>query len=172
MKRTICLILSAVLLFGLCACSQDRDNFQQPVIFYYTHPEELISFNSEEGVVSSEMREGKNYTNDLQGLLDLYLCGPVSDELRSPFPAGVNVQTMVPEGNTLQITLSPEFAKLTGLDLTIACACLSMTVLELTEYEAVRIDAADALLDESNSITMTWDSLLRLDIANVQEDAA
>lgn len=172
MKRAICLILSMALLLCLYACKQKEDAYQAPVSFYYTYPEDLITFNSENGVIAFETREAKDYANDLQGLFDLYLKGPKSDGLLSPFPDGVSIQSVTEEGNTLLLTLSPEFAKLSGLDLTIACACLSMTALDMTEFEAVKMSVDGGLLDGSSSVTMTRESLLRLDAAAAQEDAA
>ena len=172
MKRLTCFVLAAVAIFSLSACNQSNVDFENPVNFYYIYPTEQISFNSSEGVIGYEIREAKSFVDNLQKLLDIYLKGPESNTMQSPFPANVHIDTIELQDNVLLITLSPEFTKLTGLDLTIACACLSMTVLELVECDAVKINVFDELLDGNNSITMTRESILLLDAASLLEDVS
>jgi len=67
------------------------------------------------------------------------------------------------DGLTAKIVLCDEFATLKGLDLTIACACLSRTVIALTGCHEVIISAESMQLDGKNFITLSRDSYLLLD---------
>jgi len=49
------------------------------------------------------------------------------------------------------------------LDLTIACACLTATVCDMTGVQSVTIQTENRLLDGNKSITMTWENILLLD---------
>lgn len=158
MKKAICLIL---VIFLLCGCGKDKSEIKTPVNFYYTNTE--IHYNSLNGVLSAEVRDGTGYKENLVGLLDLYFAGPLSDEFISPFPAGTITMSIFREGAQLNVELSNEFAELEGLDLTIACACLTKTAAELTGCEVVRIYATDNALDGNPSITMSASDLLMLD---------
>ena len=65
--------------------------------------------------------------------------------------------------NSALVILNDATARLTGLDLTIACACLTATVCDMTGVQMVTIKAETQLLDGNKSITMQRDHLLLLD---------
>lgn len=158
MKKLMCMFLA--LLF-LCGCSRNKANIQTPVNFYY--PNADVSYNSPDAVLSAEVREGAGYTNDLVQLLNLYLAGPLSDEFKSPFPAGTAAMRAFLADTTLTVELSTEFAELKGLDLTIACACLTKTAIALTGCNRTRIYVSDAKLDGNSYIILDAGDLLLID---------
>ena len=73
------------------------------------------------------------------------------------------------ENGTVYVTLSPEITLLTGVDLTMACGCLTLTILSLTEAQQVQIRSVSGLLDGQRSITMDKNTLLLLDGAGKGE---
>lgn len=161
MKRSICFGLCICLVLCLIACRNNREDIQQPVSFYYRT--ELVEFNAQDGIIASEIREAKYFKGDLEKLLNQYLKGPISNELRSPFPAAVSVEALTEADGVYYITLSQEFYALTGLELSMACACLTMTVMAQTQCASVTISVKDGLLDGNESITMGADNLLLID---------
>lgn len=161
MKRARCLLAVAVILFSLCACGNTGNDFDAPVEFYY--PCVKVTYGASDSVISSEIREGQGYTEDLYALLELYFRGPESPALRSPFPDDLILEAAEINGSRLLITLSPSFAELTGSELTIACACLTMTALKLADIDSVEILAEDTLLDGNRSIIMDESCILLLD---------
>ncbi len=158
MKKLICLLLVVLL---LCGCSKNKDEVKTPVDFYYINAE--IHYDSPAGVISAEVRDSTGYKDNLVGLLDLYLAGPSSDEFISPFPNGTVTMRAIRDETTVNIELSKAFAGLKGLDLTIACACLTRTVSELTGCSAVKIYVADTMLEGNDSITMDANEIILLD---------
>ena len=166
MKRVISILLIFVLAFSLAACVYEEEpELVDPVNFYYLRvqdPENLYH-GTADSVVLAEQREAFGVRDFLTVLLERYLSGPTSEGLVSPFPAGTKLKAWELSGNMLTLTLSNEIAQLSGMDLTLACACLTVTCLELTDAEAVQIRAESATFGSKASITMTRNDLVLLD---------
>lgn len=151
MKRSlgVCLLLC---LF-LCGCGMER--MKEPVTFYYLKSNyEYFSCN---GVIDREEREAAGHREDLSYLLALYLMGPTEEELRSPLPRGVWILAAAQEARQITIQLSDTLENMSDLDYSLACACLSMTCLDMTDAERVTIISGD------RSVTMGWDTLTLYD---------
>lgn len=161
MKRIACFLFALMLLFSICACSADDSNIQVPAVFFYCA--ETVSYNSETGVIDSEVRETESFHGDLRSILNHYLQGPKSQQLNSPFPDGSCVEWLNQVGTEITLIISQPFTKLTGIHLTLACACLSKTLFSLTDAETLKIYGGHMALDSNNYITLTRDSLLLLD---------
>lgn len=160
MKRILTAIIVILLLIPFCGCEKSND-FRVPVNFYYcTDP---IGYNSADAVISAEVREGEGYGEHVQAILELYLKGPVDDGFRRPFPAGVCVENITVADNQVTVFLSREFSQLADHSLTLACTCISMTVMDLTDCDMVRIQVADTLLDGNEYIEINRENLLFLD---------
>lgn len=157
MKKLLAALLLCAMLMTLTACGYDR--MQQTVSFYY--PRREIVYGDDSGVIGAETRDAADRTDDLRYLLAMYMQGPLDETFYSPFPSGCKLQSVSTAGDDLAITLSSRFSSLEGLDLSIACASLARTALELSGAESVHIKAAAQ--DESGSavnIILTRTSLL------------
>ena len=158
MKRWICLILLAVLLLSGC---ETQEEFYAPVTFYYGNPN--VTYFSEDGVIAREVREAIGHEDDYEYLLNLYLDGPETSEVKRVFPKNVELVRLEILGGTALVVLNDAAARLTGLDLTIACACLTATICDITGIHTVTIQAETQLLDGNKSITMNRNHILLLD---------
>ena len=160
MKKMFVLFLILCLLLAGCA-------EQKPLIttlkFYY--PLQTADYTLGASYIQPELREGAGVDKSLKNLLNLYLKGP-NDPLtfRTPFQYNTQVVSISRGSTMLDITLSRGFATYTGLDLTIACACITLTCLELADVEAVRIRAKGTTLDGAEFIEMSAQSLLLMDL--------
>lgn len=161
MRRIACLFFTVILLFSLCACSRNESHVQKPADFFYCTA--AISYDSETGVIAAEVRETESLGDDLTSVLNLYLLGPQSDQLRSPFPDGSCVERLMQKETEVTLIMSQPFAQQTGIELTLACACLSKTVFSLADVQTLTIRGGDTNLDGNGHITLTRDSLLLLD---------
>lgn len=168
MKKLLCVILPLILLLSLAACSTSEGSIKDPVHFYYCQLE--MSYGTEPGVIDKEVRDAQGLRQDYAYLLSLYLKGPKSYSLYSPFPTNTSLKYLSLDNGTASIQLGSSFAVLTGLDLTLACACITMTVCEMTGAQQVTISAADALLDGNSSITMSPEDILLLDSSSIVID--
>lgn len=142
MKRILSLFLAILILFGLTGCKKETK-----IDFYYPRVE--IQYGSSDGVIAAESREISGENQSLEYLLKLYLEGPVSQDLRNPFPAGTALGSVTLDNNLLTLTLSESFSKLESMDYTIACACLATTGFALTDADTITI------LSGNTSITLT-----------------
>lgn len=159
MKRVLLLILILFLTISVLGCNR-QDEILEPVNFYYcTDP---VDYNTSTGVISPEQRDQSGY-NDLQELMNLYLAGPNSDRFRSPFPIGVKIVSIDYQTTTTVVCVNDTYATLSGHELTLACVCLSKTVMDLTGCTAVRIQAESLPLDANAYIEMSGDDFLFLD---------
>lgn len=162
MKRTICFLLSLLLLLIFCGCKKEVAQDEDSISFYYPLAE--LSYQAGSSAIAAEPRQNEQWGSWAQ-VLNIYLKGPLASTFYSPFPAGLQVTETRMENGTLHITVSQQLADLTGLPLTIACGSMAMTCLELTGAETVIIRAENGLLDGQKSITMDKNTLLLLDLA-------
>lgn len=159
MKRYICLVIMLLLL--LSACVNVTDHEANTILFYY--PRKTITYGKTDSVIASEIRDEYSDTDDFYKLLALYLKGPNSTELRSPFPAGLQLVQAKQDGQVVDIILNSALDTLSGLEKTLACACLSMTCFELTDAETVCISTEAGIAAGESPIIIEKSSLLLLD---------
>ena len=161
MKRVLIGLLIFTLLFPLCACSEEEPEIQSPVNFYYRRKD--VVFEGSVSVIAPEVREALGHENDLSYLLGLYLAGPSTKDMQNTFPYGTRLVSVTIKEERATITVTSHMANLKGIDLTIACACITQTVMELTDAKSVEVKASSATLNGLESIIMDKESLLLLD---------
>ena len=167
MRKLIAIGLLLCLL--LTGCATEDQGLITELKFYYPLQETDYSMGS--SYLRAELREGGGLDKNIANLLNLYLEGPVDKiTYRMPFQYNTRVVSVSREIGILNVTLSSGFATYTGLDLTIACACITLTCLELSNAETVRIRAQDTTLDGAEFIEMSRDSLLLIDFVTEPEE--
>ena len=168
MKRILCILLAAVILTSICGCRNREDNIKDPVSFYYCRELDKVTYGADDSVVAREIRDSSGMED--AELLALYLRGPQTEGLNRTFPKGVALISFAVEDGTAVIVLSDFFSALTGIDLTLACACLVLTVNALTGTDAITVTTETTLLDGNRSISMTVEDVLLLDICDTIVD--
>lgn len=163
MKRTFCIVLAFLLLLPLVACSQQKADIQDPVNFYYRKKDPAHS----DTAISKELGEAQGHREDYSYLIGQYLKGPTDEVLQRTFPSGISVIELKIDGTTATLVLSDFFSTLSGLDLTLACACLTLTICELTGTEQLTVRTQSTLLDGNKSITMARKDIVLLDDCRV-----
>lgn len=159
MKRCMSLICAMALLLSLCACSNTKPAVVKPVNFYYkTDP---ANYQAES--ITAEIRDSDGYEEDLKGLIQLYVDGPVSKDYLNPFPRRLTVESITVNNTTVEVQFNARFSLLSDLDMTTACACLTMTILELTQRHRLIITAVDKSGNVIYTGSMTRDHILLSD---------
>lgn len=151
MKRIFCLCL---LLLTLSGCADLSSATKEPVTFYYIREHALTDMSPP---IGTETREASGHREDLAYLLRLYLLGPTQEDLVTALPQGVLIETVEQEGRGLRLTLSDADSLLTDSEFSLACACLSLTCLDLVPAERVTIRSG------SRSVTMSRENLALFD---------
>ncbi len=161
MKRWIHIVIATLVLLSCLGCANKKTEYVHPVNVYYCRDE--VAFNSEDGVFYPEIREFAGYEQDLIYFMNLYLNGPGDNDLYAPFPTGAKILELDAGKNETRILLSTQFSLLSGYELTISCACISKTLMELTDCETVNFYIDGMQENESNEIVMSKDKLLLKD---------
>lgn len=152
MRRFLCIIILICLL--LSGCHFARERIKDPVTFYYVSNDFQETLTD---VITSELREASGHTNDLSYLMALYLMGPVEEDNRSPIPRGTRIYVVQNDASGVVLKLSDTPIRMTDAQFSLACACLSLTCLELTDADTITIS------NENRSVTMTADTILLFD---------
>lgn len=159
MKYKAILSLILTVCFVLFGCGVG--NTSTDIRFYYCSAN--MDYGPEDMAVKPETRKETLDPLAYAQLVEKYLEGPVSSSLHSPFPEGTKLVSITVDQQAANIVLTNDFASLTGIDLTVACACLSLTVREITGCAKVQISAENTLLDNKQAITMDTNELVFMD---------
>ena len=135
MKRLISLMLAFALLLPLTACGGAKG--EEGLRLYF-----LAGDSASHGsALESELFEG-GADPTAEELLRALLNGPTSENLVSPFPAGVTLQSVkwdTTKPGNLRIYLSEQYGSLSDIALTLADYCIVLTLSQLEEVESVVI---------------------------------
>lgn len=164
MKKRILAILVTLCILVAWGCGRRSPETEMinPVRFYYK------ALNGEFGTVNGstgfEVRETAGHENDYTWILNTYFEGPLSGELIAPFQKDTALISAGREGSLLRVVVSDSLASLTGMDLTLACACITLTCLELPGIETVSIRANEASMGGRWEVVMDREDLLLEDL--------
>mgnify|MGYP003304105486 CR=1 FL=1 len=163
MKKSVCIVVCLTMLLLMTACGQADIPSANTVKFYYIHNE--LQYGTESGVITPAVINGQYDEDDYQLLLEKYLNGPTDYESISPFPAGITLKDFQIVGEKALLVLSPHMGTLSGSSMTVALACLTRTVIEMTGVEAVQISIENQQINGVDFITLTlnnfsfWDDV-------------
>ena len=90
--------------------------------------------------------------------------GPISQELFSPLPRGIQLYGIQQDSGELTIEISNTAATLSDAEFSLACACLSMTCMGLTDTDSVTI------VSGSRNLTLNRENLLLNDTITQEEN--
>lgn len=155
MKKIIAIVLILALSIPLFGCG--KQELRSPGTFYYYRME--TEFSGPDSVLAPEEKELHGIEDDLSAILELYCEGPENRNLESPLPRGCSVPGYTLEDNVLKLHFGTDFAALSGVELTVAAACLARTFLPLTGAETLVLTADGALLNGETSLSLTLQEL-------------
>lgn len=156
MKRITILFaaLLAILTLSGCAAKQPADTTLQ---FYYKTAE--VTFQ-ENGLVGCESAD---FSGTVEQLATRYFLGPKNEALVSPFPKGTALVSYSVVNERLVLQLSEAFAGLSGVDLTLALSCISLTFSQMEDISSVEVSVQGQLLGGQQSVVLRDDEILLAD---------
>ncbi len=145
MKKRYCVYLIVILLLSLCSCAAKQQPPEGAIAFYYQRSS--IDPAESDGVISKDYQVLAAPSSDYISVLNTYLQGPVSDPLHRVFPIGITLIELDIQNKQADVVLGGTFDALEGMERTIFCACMTLTVCDLTGAQQVSIyreqDAAE-----------------------------
>ena len=164
-KWIVCLLLISLLLSG-CGLYEEKE---EPLQFYY--PVKNMDYSRNTSYLQAEPRDRILTGYFLTEILNQYLQGP-RDQLTydMPFQYNTRAVSISIDNGIMDLTLSRGFATYSGLELTIACACIAKTVMSITGVDIVRIRADQTALDGAEYIEMDANSVLLIDNGMISEE--
>lgn len=159
MRKYILPVLLLSLLLSMFGCGQHNEEIQEPVNFYYLA--DFTASDEFDRVIVEEVTESSGVPDDV--LLANYLTGPKTEGMTNPFPQGLSVVYLRKHAPDIVLILSSELLELSGLDLTLACACLASTVFELYDCQSLEIIVNGHLIEGKTSIVISRDDLVLYD---------
>ena len=159
MKGLFAIALIVLLSIGLLACGNTKSSGIAMEFFYRT---EKLGYGDEAGVISAEQRYVDD-ANAIADILSVYFSGPENDTLRSPFPNDLTVKSITLNSTSIELVLSDQIAALSGIDLTIACACIQKTITEITGIDTVQISAENEMINNQDVIILKPSNFLLVD---------
>lgn len=159
MKRmgALFLLFSLLILWG-CSGQPEAEQLQSPMKFYYKTLDE--NYGTVPAAMESELREVYGHETDYLWVLTEYFQGPRTSELTAPFQKATTVVSADLQDTQLRLNVSAELSELSGVDLTLACACIAMTCLEFPGVESVSIRASGRRLGGQQELVLSRSSLL------------
>lgn len=154
MKRIYPLFL--IICLCLSGCNSLGERIKEPVTFYY--PREEYLYFSPESVIVSEEREASGHKNDLNYLLALYLMGPAQEGLQAPLPPTTKILSLSDWNHELILQITNYDSTLSDVDFSLACACISITCFELTDYNTITVKSGSRSVSLSRNSITTYDS--------------
>lgn len=161
MKKSIALILAAACLLSAAACvvrSTENESESGYGLWF------AVSGKSERNDYSAVGRESRNWPSEptMEEMVLALLEGPVSDDLESPFPPGVELLSITVNENThtARVDLSEQYGDLVGFDLTLADYCITLTLCQRPDIEAVRVTVEGSIIPYRDRQKMTAGDVL------------
>ena len=141
MRRLIAPLL-ALLLLAACAVEPEAPSPDDYELYYAV---QLGASAGGDAIRADTLRVEDSAALDTvdlaERLLTALLEEPEDTALRSPFPSGTSLQKLSVAGGRATVDLSEPYAKLSGIELSIADACVTLTLTQLDGIYAVRITA-------------------------------
>lgn len=135
MKKLFIVPIAIALIIFLVGCNATQPVMKNPVNVYYCR--EKVDYNSDMGAFASKQLDFGNWEDRILPFLNFYISAPVGEGMISPFPAGAGINGIEYQDSLLNVQLNLQFSGLSASELSVACACISLTLFELTDAYSI-----------------------------------
>lgn len=157
----LALILAAALLMGCAAAVREQTQYVNPMRFYYLSRDG--GHNAQTGALAYQTVDLLRTDRTVENILEEYLQGPDSWTLVSPFPADMHCEAVWLDGDVLWLRLSEAYQQLSGIHLTLANACLTLTLQQLDFVSSIRVTTNGGMLSEQDKTSLSTSSFVLSD---------
>ena len=155
-------LLAALVAFASCAKSAQEDEESGYALYFLS---DLDASGGGDAIAASSVRftpdETMSTEDCVRTLMELLLAGPDEAALHSPIPEGTALRSLKVSGRRAEIDLSAQYARLSGIDLSLADYCITLTLSQLPNVNAVSITANGSELPyRKTQVLLSADTLL------------
>ena len=155
-------LLAALVAFASCAKSAQEDEESGYALYLLS---DLDASGGGDAIAASSVRftpdETMSTEDCVRALMELLLAGPDEAALHSPIPEGTALRSLKVSGRRAEIDLSAQYARLSGIDLSLADYCITLTLSQLPNVNAVSITANGSELPyRKTQVLLSADTLL------------
>lgn len=169
MRRWAALALGALLLLT-AACARREQEWEEGDYFLYglAGEREAPGGDAIQAVpVDLDLAEDASVTEVAQALMEALCQG--AGEVSSPLPENVTLNSLRVQGRRAYVDFSVRYAALTGIDLSLADYCVTLTLTQLEEITAVSITAGGRELPYRSAQILTEQDVLLSNMTDVIE---
>lgn len=169
MRRWAALALGALLLLT-AACARREQEWGEEDYFLYglAGEKEAPGGDAIQAVpVDLDLAEDASVTEVAQALMETLCRG--AGEVSSPLPENVTLNSLRVQGRRAYVDFSVRYAALTGIDLSLADYCVTLTLTQLEEITAVSITAGGRELPYRSAQILTEQDVLLSNMTDVIE---
>ena len=165
MKKLLALIaVLAAALFAFSSCTE-RAQVDEESGYALYFLSDLDASGGGDAIAASSVRftpdETMSTEDCVRALMELLLAGPDEAALHSPIPEGTALRSLKVSGRRAEIDLSAQYARLSGIDLSLADYCITLTLSQLPNVNAVSITANGSELPyRKTQVLLSADTLL------------
>ena len=173
MNVKLCALVLALLLLAGCGASVSVEK-TEPIDFYFCAAEETeqtIDFERPSGALSVQTVDLGRQDISIGEILTRYLAF-CRDGGYGPFPAGLEYTDLALEDGVLTLTFNDAFSALSGVDLSLAAAALTMTLTQISDVDGVSIHGRSTILSGDWQEVFTADDFLLQDGSAVHPEYA
>lgn len=168
MKRLLCFLLALLCIPCFWGCAQNQDVPENAIVFYYRHSDP--AYGNSGNTIAKEYRDSAKLQGDIHDILSTYLKGPEDTQLHRTFPVGIRLISVNIHDNTADIVLGGTYSALTGLNQSMACACLTLTTCELLGIKQVQIRRESETPDGANTVILRPENIVLNDNCTLEID--
>ena len=141
MRRFLTAVLVLALLLAACAAPADPEEHEDGYCVYYLAAEEAARGGDRirGSYEALDLPEDAGLAEEAKALVERMLTGSEDGTLFSPLPQGVELLSLEVRDRTAHVDLSGGMNSLSGVDLTLAYYCLTLTLTALDGVGAVEI---------------------------------
>ena len=125
--------LSAALLLSGCVLVRSADDSHNYQVYYRS------AEDADGAAVAAETYAVPDGQAVVPALLDLLLQQPYESSQSSPFPEGTELRSWSLQNGVLSLDFSEPYGGLSGIDLTLANYCLTLTLCQVEDVDAVQV---------------------------------
>lgn len=137
------LLCAAAVLSSGCAMAAKQALAQEDTYALYFQVRDLEEAGGGDAIgtepSSLKKRDGGSAAEVAASMVELLLAGPQDELLQSPFPADTALQSVTVDGSRAVVDLTTAYSALSGVALTVADYCVTLTLTQIPEIQTVAV---------------------------------